>query len=285
MYDLHTHSHHSDGELSPSDLVAAASMAGVQFLALTDHDTVSGIAEAQRAAQDLSMRIIPGVEISTRWHKHDIHVVGLNIDPTHPILLAGLELQGELRRERVLKIAEALTKAGCKDVLETVRAHSGTDDVVTRAHFAQYLLVNGYVTTFQGAFKKYLGRGKPAYVATDWVSIATAIEWIRAAGGVAVLAHPARYELTSTKIRELVAHFKASGGQALEVVTSVHSPNDVTNLTKLTKQFELHASMGSDYHGSRMVHARLGGLAPMPGGCTPVWRLWEDVPLSMEMRL
>lgn len=275
--DLHCHSLYSDGTQTPQQLVQQALDAGVEVLALTDHDTVLGLPFAHQAAHATSLKIIDGVEISAIWNKQLVHIIGLNINVTQPDLVAGLAQQAQARAKRGQLIAEKLEAMAIKDTWPAVLALAeGNPNRVGRAHFAQVLVNMGLVSTQQKAFDKYLGTGKPATVAMPWTELQTAINWISGAGGVAVLAHPARYGLSQTKLRLLLADFKAAGGHAMEVSTANEKPNIIQNLAALAQRFELYASQGSDYHGINMPWLKLGRFAPLPLTCKPVWQLFEE---------
>jgi len=272
--DLHCHSFFSDGTQSPSQLVQQALAAQLQYLALTDHDSINGLAEAHQAAQGTSLTIINGVEISAVWQKQLIHIVGLGIDPQNTNLLAGLAEQAQARAKRGKLIAEKLAQLGIKDTWPEVLALAeGDENRVGRAHFAQCLLSRGVVNNLQKAFDKYLATGKPAAVPMPWTDMLTAITWIQQAGGVAVLAHPARYNLSQTKLRALLVDFKQAGGQAMEVNTANEKINVINNLASLSQRFELYASQGSDYHGTTMPWLKLGHFPEQPINCKPVWQL------------
>lgn len=242
IYDLHTHSQASDGSLSPRELVKRAKAQGVEVLALTDHDTVAGLNEAQEEAKEQGIRLINGVEISTCWEKEDIHIVGLNIDPTHPPLLALLQQHDNFRNERASTIAEKLTKLGIENTLQEAKDLAKKN--VSRLHFAQVLVARGVVKNEKQAFKHYLGQGKIAYVKTQWSDIPTAITHIHQAGGKAVLAHPLRYQLTKRKRKKLVADFALWGGNAIELTHN----NECQYITTLAKEHNLTLSVGSDFH-------------------------------------
>ncbi len=275
--DLHCHSLYSDGTQSPQQLVEQALNAGLSHLALTDHDTVLGLAEAHQAAQGTTLQIINGVEISAIWQQQLVHIIALHIDPQHPLLVAGLAEQAQARGKRGQLIAQKLAYLGIEDCWPAVLALAGGDENrVGRAHFAQYLVNIGRVNTQQRAFDKYLGAGKPASVAMPWTDMLTALSWIKAAGGIAVLAHPARYGLSQTKLRALLVDFKSAGGQAMEVSTANEKVNIIQNLATLAQRFELYASQGSDYHGTNMPWLKLGRFAPLPANCQPVWHLFKE---------
>jgi len=275
--DLHCHSLYSDGTQTPQQLVQQALDADVKVLALTDHDSLLGLVEAHQAAYQTELTIIDGVEISAIWNQQLVHIIGLNVDVNQPDLVAGLAEQAQARAKRGQLIAQKLELLGIKETWPAVLALAGGNpNRVGRAHFAQYLVDIGHVPTQQRAFDKYLGTGKPATVAMPWTDMNTAIAWIVGAGGVAVLAHPARYGLSQTKLRALLANFKAAGGQAMEVSTANEKPNIIQNLAALAQRFELYASQGSDYHGVNMPWIKLGRFAELPLNCQPVWQLFED---------
>lgn len=272
IYDLHCHSTASDGALTPKELIYRAHRQGVTTLALTDHDTIDGLAEAGSAAHDIGMCFVPGIELSTTWENKCFHIVGLGIDPTHPVLLAGIQKQQDIRAERAKKIAHKLEKKRIPGVYEAVKIKAGTG-MITRSHFAEYLMVNNYVKTQQEAFDKYLARGKPAYVATAWAELREAVDWIKASGGVAVLAHPLRYRLSGNWMRQALSAFKEAGGQGIEVVTGSSSTDDIHRSHALAQKFQLFASQGSDFHGPQNQWVELGRLAKLPADSRPIWTL------------
>lgn len=275
VVDLHTHSICSDGALTPTDLVVRAHAAGVQVLALTDHDSVVGVPEATEAAKACGMALLPGLELSTLWKGFSIHIVGLGVDIHHPALVEGLARQAAARGERAKAIAERLEKARRPGAYEAALALAGGDpDRISRTHFAQWLLETGVVTSMQGAFDKYLGNGKSADVPMPWVDLPTAVSMIRDAGGTAVLAHPGRYPLTRTKLRTVIGLFKEAGGEALEVATATEKPDIVRYLGQLCTQFDMEASQGSDFHGPHIPWIQLGRFPALPAECRPVWRRW-----------
>lgn len=276
--DLHCHSTVSDGTLTPAELVAYAAARGIRVLALTDHDNVEGLAAARLAAQTQMITLINGVEISTTWRNHTIHVVGLNIDPNNHELCTGLNAVRSGRQARAQAMADDLAqRAGIFDILPLAYEYAGHPDQISRTHFARALVTLGKVKEAKAAFNKYLVPGKPGYIKHEWTSIAQAIAWIHAAGGVAVLAHPARYALNPTALASLMSHFIEWGGQALEVVTSNHSVDDVKHFAQLTQHYGLQASCGSDFHSPSERYADMGRLTPLPTGCVPVWQHWNLV--------
>jgi predicted metal-dependent phosphoesterase TrpH len=269
--DLHTHSNCSDGSLTPSDLVARAAAAGVEVLALTDHDTVAGLEEAGHSAGVLGLELVPGVEISASWRAQAVHVLGLWIDPASPELCRSLSAQGERRRVRMRKICERLGKLGLPgaELLAAVQANPG---VPTRAHLANAMVAGGHVDRANEAFRKYLGSGKSANVAAEWPALAEVVAWIRGAGGVAALAHPARYSLSAGARRQLLTDFAAAGGAALEVVTGPNGMHQAEAVSMLAVNYGLQGSVGSDFHDPQLPWNSLGRSLKLPDCVTPVWR-------------
>lgn len=272
-YDLHSHSTASDGTLTPTALIERALRQGVDVLALTDHDVLDGLEEAEAAARASRLRLIPGVEISVNWGSRVIHIVALDIDPSHPLLCRGLEdLRGQ-RLQRAERIGQRLARLGIEGAWAGARELAG-GQIVTRSHFAQYLVNAGVVSDFQAAFRRYLRQGRPAYVACEWTSLEQAVQWIVAAGGQAVIAHPARYGLSGLKLRMLLDDFKTAGGAALEVVSSSHNPAETRKMAELARRHGLLASVGSDFHSPEQGWAELGRVAALPPICIPIWHDW-----------
>jgi predicted metal-dependent phosphoesterase TrpH len=269
--DLHTHSNCSDGSLAPAELVQRAGAAGVGVLALTDHDTVDGLQDALRAAETHGIRLVPGVEISASWRAQAVHVLGLWIDPACRLLQGRLDTQAERRRLRMRKICARLSqlKLPGAALLAVVEAQPG---VPTRAHLAAALCAGGYVARTDDAFRKYLGRGKAAHLAADWPALAEVVGWIRDSGGVASLAHPARYALSAGARRQLLSDFTAAGGAALEVVTGANGAQHIEACAALAVQFGLAGSLGSDFHDPRHIWNPLGRSLKLPDCVVPVWR-------------
>ena len=277
-YDLHSHSIASDGTLTPTELVHKAETAGVTHLALTDHDTVAGLPEAQRAADELDIQLIPGAELSAMWNGRTIHIVGLHLDVDAPELQAGIQRQLDFRDWRGKEIARRLEKkAGIENAYEGALSFVH-GNLVSRSHFARYLVEAGYAKDFGQVFKKYLLKGKPGHVRGEWATLDEVIGWIRAANGIAVLAHPARYNLTATKLRGLLGEFIEAGGEAIEVLSGSHTPNEVKTMTGHALRFDLLASAGSDYHGPENAWIHLGRLPDMPAACTAIWeaQIWQE---------
>jgi len=269
-YDLHAHTIHSDGTLTPAELIARARANGVATLALTDHDVTDGLEDAHAAAVAAGVRLIPGVEISVTWQRQTIHIVGLDIDSNNAALQEGLSRLREFRWWRAQEIGGRLQKKNIGDAFARACALA-RGRVVSRTHFAQFLVAHGYVSSMAHAFKYYLGRGRVAHVPGQWAQLAEAIGWIRGAGGVAVVAHPARYRLTSGKLRRLLDEFRECGGGAIEVTTCSQAASENEHLSRLALNYGLMASMGSDYHGPEKPWVDLGKLPALAPELTPVW--------------
>ncbi len=272
-HDLHSHSTASDGTLAPRELVRRAAAQGVEVLALTDHDITEGLAEATRAAADVGIRLVPGVEISVSWNRQTVHIVGLQIDPEQPELAAGLAGLREFRDWRAEEIGRRLARAGIDGAYEGARARSN-GRLISRTHFARFLVDCGHFDDVRKVFKHYLVAGKPGHVAGEWASLEQALGWIHAAGGQAVVAHPARYKMTRSKRLRLLGEFRELGGAALEVVSGSHSRDDCFVMGRHARDLGLLASAGSDYHGPEHPWLELGRMPPLPEGCTPVWADW-----------
>lgn len=272
-YDLHCHSTASDGTLSPTELVRHAAAQGVDVLALTDHDVTTGIEEAQAAAAQEGVTLVPGVEISVTWGHALLHIVGLGVDPYNPVLQKGLTGLREFRLWRAVEIGHRLAKKGIEGAYEGAQALAEGPSI-GRTHFARYLLAQGIVRNMQEAFDRYLKRGKSGYVPGKWAALEEAVGWIRAAGGQAVIAHPARYNLSATRFRDLLTAFKAMGGEGMEVVSGSFPNGATPALANYARHFELLASQGSDYHGPGQSN-ELGRTPAMPDGCVPVWERWQ----------
>jgi 3',5'-nucleoside bisphosphate phosphatase len=272
--DLHSHSTASDGLLKPAEVVARAAANAVDVLALTDHDEVSGLAEARAEARSRGIRFVDGVEISVSWRGTTVHVVGLQIDPNAPALRSGLESVRQGRAERAEKIGESLAAAGVPGGLAGARRHADNPNLISRAHFARYLVEAGRAPDVRNVFQRYLVKDKPGFVAHEWAPLADAVSWIRASGGVAAVAHPGRYKFAKSEMREFLADFKDCGGAAIEVVTGSHSPEQYSEFARVAREFGLLASRGSDYHGKGESKTDLGALPPLPDDLKPVWHDW-----------
>jgi len=271
--DLHSHSTASDGTLTPSRLVRRAAAAGVEVFALTDHDTTAGLAEAQRSAQACGLVLVPGVELSVTWAARTIHIVGLHVDPQCARLGAGLERILAYREWRAEEIGRRLAGVGILDAYAGAKALS-QGALVGRTHFARFLVEQGHARSVNEVFKRFLVRGKPGHVPSQWASLEEALGWIRAAGGQAVIAHPARYGLTRAKLRQLIGAFRELGGVGIEVVSGSHSRDDAFVFARHARDEGLLASAGSDYHGPEEPWIELGRLPPLPDGCAPIWADW-----------
>lgn len=278
-YDLHSHSTASDGSLAPAELVAHAAAAGIGVLALTDHDEVAGLGEAAAAAADAGIGFVPGIELSVSWSHQTIHIVGLGIAAEAPELQAGIERLREFRDWRAEEIGRRLAKAGIPGTLDAARAHAG-GAILSRTHFARALVESGHARDLRQVFKRYLVRGKPGYVPGEWASLEEALDWIHGAGGLAVIAHPARYRFSATRLRQLLGEFSELGGAAIEVVSGSHSRDEASRMARLAQRFELAASAGSDYHGPHNTWLHLGRLQSLPEDCRPLWETphWAHLP-------
>jgi predicted metal-dependent phosphoesterase TrpH len=273
--DLHCHSSVSDGLLAPAALVDRAAANGVDVLALTDHDELDGLAEARARAAELGLHFIDGVEISITWGGITIHIVGLQVDPGHAALQTGLAAIRAGRVVRAEKMAGALAAAGIEGSLEGAYRYAEHSAIIGRTHFARFLVERGYVGTVGEVFQRYLVKGKPGYVPHQWAGLRDAVGWIRAAGGVAVIAHPGRYKLHSQELRRFIAEFRDAGGRGIEVVTGSHTTEQFAQYAALAREFDLLASRGSDFHGPGESRVDLGRLPDLPANLTPVWRDWD----------
>ncbi|MEH0875861.1 PHP domain-containing protein [Pectobacterium cacticida] len=271
LYDLHSHTTASDGLLTPAALVCRAVDMRVNVLAITDHDTIGGLAEAQQtiAQQALPLRLIPGVEISTLWENHEIHIVGLGVEVAHPALTGLLQQQADNRLRRAEQIAVRLEKSRIPDALAGAQ-RMATGGQITRAHFARYLIELGIAANMNQVFKKYLAKGKTGYVPPQWCSIPQAIDAIHQSGGVSVLAHPGRYDLTAKWLKRLIATFAEGGGIAMEVAQCQQAPEERAQLGRYARDANLLASQGSDFH-LPCAWIELGRKLWLPAGVDPVW--------------
>jgi len=271
--DLHTHTFCSDGTLSPHALLTHAAEQGVEVLALTDHDTTEGLAEAGQAANELGVTLIPGVEISATWGARTIHVVGLNINPDHGALQTGLAALRVTRSQRAIEISERLAKQGIDHALAGAQGLA-RGSIVSRTHFARHLVEAGHVRDIQQAFKKFLAHGGPGFARVQWAGLDQAVRWIVDAGGAAVIAHPGRYKLGTGKLKTLLAEFAGCGGHAIEVISGSQHPQETPRFARLAREFDLAVSLGSDYHGPEQHWLQLGRLPALPEGSRPVWEHW-----------
>ena len=272
--DLHCHSNVSDGVLAPAALAHYARKAGVDVWGLTDHDEVSGIAQARAAAAELGMPFVAGVEISITWAGQTVHIVGLNIDATEPALLQGLAETRSGRDARGREMAAQLTEAGIPNVWEGALRYVANPDLISRTHFARYLVECGVCANVNEVFRKYLTEGKPGFVPHRWASLGQALGWISGAGGVAVIAHPGRYKFSPLAEGALFDEFKQLGGSAIEVVTGSHTPDQYAVYADLARRYGFLASRGTDFHAPGELRADFSQLPPLPSGVTPVWHDW-----------
>lgn len=272
--DLHSHSTASDGELTPLALLQRAAQQGVELMAITDHDCVDGYQAVKAQWQQHHMQLVAGVELSCLWGKRLVHVVGLNIDVDNPQLSAGLAQQQLARKQRAKLIDAKLTKCGFTGGLLYATELAG-DSQIGRPHFARFLVEKGHVRSENEAFNRYLGAGKVGDVKELWPDMATVIGWINASGGVAVLAHPLHYKMTATKLKALIVDFKQAGGAAIEVISGRQAKDQTQQLAKLAQQFDLHASIGSDFHKPGTPWRELGQVGQLPAQCRPVWSLFS----------
>lgn len=276
--DLHAHSTASDGLLTPAALVRRAAGQGVRVLALTDHDTTAGLAEAQAAADAAGVTLVAGVEMSVNWARRTLHVVGLDFDPANGDLGAALGGLQAVRRDRALRIARRLRGAGVADSLAGAE-RLAAGGVPGRMHFARFLVASGAVRSPQEAFRRYLVRGRVAAVRSEWPPLAEGVAAIRAAGGIPVLAHPTRYGFTRAWLRDAVEAFAEAGGRGIEVVTGGDGPGDRDSAAALARRFGLRASIGSDFHDPDFPWRELGRLDSPPADLTPVWQGREWAPV------
>jgi predicted metal-dependent phosphoesterase TrpH len=271
--DLHCHSVVSDGTLTPEELAARAKAHGVELWALTDHDEVGGQARALAAAKAQGMQYLTGVEISVTFIGHTVHIVGLGFDADNAALLQGLRDTRGGRRQRAMEMSDGLAKVGILGAYEGALPYVGNPELISRTHFARFLVETGVCKDTNEVFRKYLTEGKPGYVPHRWASLRDAVTWITQAGGVAVIAHPARYKFTPNEEYALFTEFKGLGGQGVEVVTGSHSAAEYVTYAHTAKEFGLAASRGSDFHSPAESHTELGTLPLLNQHLTPVWQL------------
>ncbi len=274
--DLHCHSVVSDGTLPPEALAERAKANGVELWALTDHDEIGGQHRAAAAAQAQGMAYLTGTEISVTFAGTTVHIVGLGFDPDDAQLTQGLAATRGGRRERALDMADQLAKVGIDGAYEGALQFVGNPDLISRTHFARFLVESGVCKDTSEVFRKYLIQGKPGYVEHRWAQLGDAVRWITQAGGMAVIAHPARYKFSANEEFALFSEFKAHGGRGVEVVTGSHSAAEYVTYAALAKEFDLAASRGSDFHSPTESHTDLGTLPLLPGSLTPVWELLAE---------
>lgn len=274
--DLHCHSNVSDGVLPPAEVVARAAANGVHALALTDHDDVAGLAAAQAAAESTELALIPGVEISVTWNGQTVHIVGLRIDPVHPELAAGLHNIRMGRIERAQRMGDDLARSGIVGAYEGAYDFAANKQMVGRTHFARWLVAQGHVPDMRSAFRRFLTRGNPGYVEHQWTTLENAVGWIRASGGMAVIAHPGRYAFNARELHLLLDAFRALGGEGIEVITGSHHPSEYGKFADLARAFGLKASRGADFHAPG-EGIDIGRLPALPHYCQPVWQGWPEL--------
>ena len=274
--DLHSHSHISDGVLPPAQVVVRAAANGVDVFALTDHDDVGGLAEAQSAADEAGMVFIPGVEISVTWRGHTVHIVGLRIDPLNPILARGLDSIRTGRTARAQRMGDDLARAGIPGAFEGASDYAVNKHIIGRTHFARWLIAEGHAPDMRTAFKRFLTPGHPGYVEHEWTTLENAVSWIRASGGIAVIAHPGRYAFKAHELHLFLDAFRALGGEGLEVITGSHHPSEYGKFADLARAFGFKASRGTDFHAPG-EGIDIGRLPALPYYCKPVWLDWPEV--------
>jgi predicted metal-dependent phosphoesterase TrpH len=274
--DLHCHSVVSDGTMIPEDLAARAAANGVELWALTDHDEIGGQHRAAAAAREQGMKYLTGTEISVTFAGQTVHIVGLGFDPDDARMQQGLMATRGGRGARAMEMAADLARVGITGAYEGARRHVGNPELISRTHFARYLVETGVCKDTNEVFRRYLTEGKPGYVPHHWASLQHAVKWITQAGGAAVIAHPARYKFSANEEYALFSEFKAHGGEAVEVVTGSHTPAEYVRYAETAREFGLAASRGSDFHSPTESHTDLGKLPYLPGELTPVWELLAD---------
>ena len=273
-YDLHCHSTHSDGLLPPAAVVARAAARGVDVLALTDHDELSGLDEARVAADVAGITFVCGAELSVSWEDITMHIIALQIDPQNATLIEGLDAIRSGRLTRARRIGDALAAAGIDGAYEGAQKYVTSERLISRTHFARYLVEAGYARETKDVFKRYLTRGNPGYVAHRWATLPEAVGWIHAARGQAVVAHPGRYGINAGGMRRLLAEFRDAGGDGIEVLSPSHTPAQYVEYATHARVFGLRASCGSDWHGPGEGWMDFGDLPEMPPGVVPVWKDW-----------
>ncbi|HSH89457.1 MAG TPA: 3',5'-nucleoside bisphosphate phosphatase [Ramlibacter sp.] len=274
--DLHCHSVVSDGTLTPEELAARAAGNGVELWSLTDHDEISGQHRAAAAARAHGMKYLTGTEISVTFVDQTVHIIGLGFDPDDEEMLRGLMETRGGREARAREMAEGLAKVGIKGAYEGALQYVGNPDLISRTHFARFLVETGVCSDTSEVFRRFLVEGKPGYVSHRWASLKSAVQWITRAGGMAVIAHPARYRLTANEEYALFSEFKAHGGRGVEVVTGSHTTAEYVTYAETAREFGMAASRGSDFHSPTESHTDLGALPYLPGALTPVWEVLAD---------
>ncbi len=274
--DLHCHSVVSDGTLTPEELATRAKTQGVQLWSLTDHDEIGGQARAAAAAAACGLDYLTGVEISVTFLHQTVHIVGLGFDATHLPLIQGLEQTRGGRSQRAQDMSNDLARVGIQGTFEGALKYAGNPNLISRTHFARFMVETGVCKDTYEVFRKYLTEGKPGFVEHRWAHLKDAVHWIRDAGGMAVIAHPARYKFSANEEFALFTEFKGHGGQGVEVVTGSHSAAEYLSYADTAREFGLAASRGSDFHSPEESRTELGALPALPASLTPVWTLLAD---------
>lgn len=274
--DLHSHSTVSDGTLTPEELASRAKANGVALWALTDHDEIGGQARAAAAASALGLDYLTGVEISVSFLHQTVHIVGLGFDPDNAALINGLRQTRGGREQRAREMAAGLAKVGIQGAFEGALKHAGNHELISRTHFARFLVESGVCRETHEVFRKYLTEGKPGFVEHRWASLKDAVTWITQAGGMAVIAHPARYKFSANEEFALFTEFKGHGGRGVEVVTGSHTPAEYISYADTAREFGLAASRGSDFHSPNESHTEIGTLPSLAAQLTPVWELLAE---------
>ena len=274
--DLHCHSTASDGSLSPSELARRAHEGGVQLWSLTDHDELAGQREAREAAEALGIAYVSGVEISVSFAGETVHILGFGFDPDEPALVAGLANLRSGRITRAQEMGESLAKAGIPGAYEGALALAPNPELVSRTHFARFLVEHGHCSSVHEVFGRFLKEGKPGFVPHRWAGLGDALRWVHGAGGVTAIAHPARYRFSPTVEFALFGEFQAHGGRGVEVTCGSHFPDEVARYADMALEFDLLASRGSDFHAPDESRTPLGSLPDLPGKVEPLWSVWAD---------
>ena len=269
--DLHCHSVVSDGTLTPEALATRAKANGVELWAMTDHDEIGGQARAIAAAREVGLPYLTGTEISVTFLNVTVHIVGLGMDHQNAELFAGLHATRSGREQRAREMADGLARVGIQGAFEGALQYVGNPELISRTHFARFLVETGVCKDTNEVFRKYINDGKPGFVPHRWATLSSALGWITRSGGMAIIAHPGRYKFTANEEFALFTEFKAHGGQGVEVVTGAHGPADVVKYTDFCREFGLLGSRGSDFHSPEESHTDLGRLPDLPGQVTPVW--------------
>jgi predicted metal-dependent phosphoesterase TrpH len=270
--DLHCHSTVSDGLLSPAEVMRRAKSNGVELMALTDHDELGGLAEARATADEIGLRFVDGVEISISWgDDQTVHIVGLGVDPANAELVEGLHQVRSGRDARAGRMAAELDRVGIHGAYEGALRHAGNPALVSRSHFARYIVERGHAKDVKSVFDHWLAKGKPGYVGHAWATLEDSLRWIDGAGGIAVIAHPGRYRLSKAELRELFGAFKDRGGRGIEVLSGSNKDDEVREFSRIAREFGFLASRGSDFHGPGESWIDLGKLPDLPEGLIPVW--------------